>query len=75
MATATSLCSFGASYPAQTPEVRRRSNPPQQVACTRRYVCEAEARGQEEHIAAETRVAKDLAVPTGEGAIPLRGYV
>ena len=39
-----------------------------------RYVCEAVARGKEEHIAPETRAARDCSVPTGEGGIHLRGY-
>ena len=30
--------------------------------------------GEEEHIAPETRVVKDLTVPAGEGVIHLQGY-
>ena len=38
--------------------------------CVRRWLG-----GKEEHIASETRAARNCPVPTGEGAIHLRGYV
>ena len=74
-ASPTAWWSFGAACPALPPEARRRSTPPQTHATdAARYVCEAVARGKEEHIAPETRATRDCSVPTGEGGIHLRGY-
>ena len=60
----------------QTSQASRGSNlnPNGDVAYVAWYVCEAVARGKEEHIASETRAARDCPVPTGEGGIHLRGY-
>ena len=58
----------------QTSQASRGSDPKPNcdAAYAAWYVCEVVARGKEEHIAPETRVARDLAVPTGGGVILLR---
>ena len=65
--------SQGAS-PAPPGELGLKPEPNGDATDAARYVCEVVARGKEEHIAPETRAARDCSVPTGEGGIHLRGY-
>ena len=68
---------FGrAEAQTRTPQASRGSNllPNGDATYAAGYVCEAVATGEEEHIASETRAARDCSVPTGEGGIHLRGY-